>query len=78
MNGTNEEKTKLQPFPLVENENYLLKMSNGIYVVAVWGDGRFYNEYYATMIEDAIESYVAIKDLGLWRIKKNMIWIHWK
>lgn len=65
MNGTNEEKTKLQPFPLVENENYLLKMSNGVYVVAVWGDGRFYNEYYATMIEDAIESYVAIKDLGL-------------
>lgn len=65
MNGTNEEKTKLQPFPLVENENYLLKMSNGIYVVAVWGDGRFYNEYYATMIEDTIESYVAIKDLGL-------------
>lgn len=65
MNGTNEEKTKLQPFPLVENENYLLKMSNGIYVVAVWGDGRFYNEYYATMIEDAIESYIAVKDLGL-------------
>lgn len=65
MNGTNEEKTKLQTFPLVENENYLLKMSNGVYVVAVWGDGRFYNEYYASIIEDAIESYVAIKDLGL-------------
>lgn len=65
MNGTNEEKTKLQPFPLVENENYLLKMSNGVYVVAVWGDGRFYNEYYASIIEDAIESYVSIKDLGL-------------
>ena len=65
MNGTNEEKIKLQPFPLVENENYLLKMSNGIYVVAVWGDGRFYNEYYASIIEDAIESYVSIKDLGL-------------
>lgn len=40
-------------------------MSNGVYVVAVWGDGRFYNEYYASIIEDAIESYVAIKDLGL-------------
>ena len=65
MNETNEEKAKLQPFPLVENENYLLKMSNGIYVVAVWGDGRFYNEYYASIIEDAIESYVSIKDLGL-------------
>lgn len=65
MNGTNEENTKLQPFPLVENENYLLKMSNGVYVVAVWGDGRFYNEYYASIIEDAIESYVSIKDLGL-------------
>lgn len=65
MNETNEEKTKLQPFPLVENENYLLKMSNGIYVVAVWGDGRFYNEYYASIIEDAIESYVSIKELGL-------------
>ena len=65
MNGTNEEKAKLQSFPLVENENYLLKMSNGIYVVAVWGDGRFYNEYYASIIEDAIESYVSIKDLGL-------------
>lgn len=66
MNGTNEEKTTiLKPFPLVENENYLLKMSNGIYVVAVWGDGRFYNEYYASIIEDAIESYISIKDLGL-------------
>ena len=65
MNVTNEEKIKLQPFPLVENENYLLKMSNGVYVVAVWGDGRFYNEYYASIIEDAIESYVSIKDLGL-------------
>lgn len=65
MNEKNEEKAKLQPFPLVENENYLLKMSNGIYVVAVWGEGRFYNEYYATNIEDAIESYIAVKDLGL-------------
>ena len=65
MNETNEEKTKLQPFPLVENENYLLKMTNGIYVVALWGDGYFYNEYYATKIEDAIESYVSIKELGL-------------
>ena len=66
MINTNEEKTTiLKPFPLVENENYLLKMSNGVYVVAVWGDGRFYNEYYASISEDAIESYVAIKDLGL-------------
>ena len=66
MINTNEEKTTiLKPFPLVENENYLLKMSNGVYVVAVWGDGRFYNEYYASIIEDALESYVSIKELGL-------------
>lgn len=41
INTTNEEKTTktslLKPFPLVENENYLLKMADGIYVTAVWG-----------------------------------------
>lgn len=68
-NTKTEEKTTktslLKPFPLVENENYLLKMADGIYVTAVWGEGCFYNEYHAERITNEIESYIAIKDLGL-------------
>lgn len=65
--NTTEEKTLLKPFPLVENENYLLKMANGvnIYAVAVWNNGRFYTEFSNQYIEEEIESIVSLKELGL-------------
>lgn len=42
MKKTNEEKTKLQPFPFIEDEDYLLKLKNGVYVIAYWGNGNFF------------------------------------
>ena len=65
MNNTNEEKTKLQPFPFIENEDYLLKLKNGQYVIAYWGNGQFFSEYSDNFVEEEIESIVALKDLGL-------------
>jgi hypothetical protein len=69
MNGTNEEKTKLQPFPLVENEKYLLKLKNGEYIAARWSYGKFVLDYElncsAEFIEEDIESIVSLKELGL-------------
>lgn len=65
MNNTNEEKTKLQPFPFIENEDYLLKLKNGQYVIAYWGNGQFTSNYNDEYIEEEIESIVALKDLGL-------------
>lgn len=68
-NTTTEEKTTktslLQPFPFIENEYYLLKLKNGNYVVAYWGNGQFFSEYNDDYIEEEIESIVALKDLGL-------------
>lgn len=55
MNNTNEEKIKLQPFPFIENEDYLLKLKNG----------QFTSNYNDEYIEEEIESIVALKDLGL-------------
>ena len=43
--NTTEEKTLLQPFPFIENEDYLLKLKNGNYVVAYWGNGHLNSEY---------------------------------
>ena len=66
MNKTLErEKTKLQPFPFIENEDYLLKLKNGNYVVAYWGNGQFTSDYNDEYIEEEIESIVALKELGL-------------
>ena len=65
INTTNEEKTKLQPFPFVENEDYLLKLKNGNYVVAYWGSGQFSLIYNNEYMEEEVESYVSLKDLGL-------------
>lgn len=69
MNKTNktttEEKIKLQPFPLVENEEYLLKLKNGNYVIAYWGNGQLFSEYNDDYIAEEIESFAALKDLGL-------------
>ena len=68
-NTSTEEKTTktslLQPFPFIENEYYLLKLKNGNYVVAYWGNGQFFSEYNDDYIEEEIESIVALKELGL-------------
>ena len=66
--NTTEEKTLLQPFPFIENEDYLLKLKNGNYVVAYWGNGHLNSEYNDDYIEEEIESIVALKDLGLWKL----------
>lgn len=60
-----EQKPKLQPFPFIENEDYLLKLKNGNYVVAYWGNGQFTLSYNNEYMEEEIESIVALKDLGL-------------
>lgn len=60
-----EQKTKLQPFPFIENEDYLLKPKNGNYVVAYWKNGEFFSDYNDDYIAEEIESYVSLKDLGL-------------
>ena len=60
-----EQKTKLQPFPFIENEEYLLKLKNGNYVVAHWWSGQFALDFNGDYIEEEIESIVALKDLGL-------------
>ena len=64
-NTTNEEKSKLQLFPFIENEDYLLKLKDGVYVAAYWGNGQFYSSFSDQYVEDEIESIVALKDLGL-------------
>lgn len=60
-----EQKTKLQPFPFIEDEDYLLKLKNGVYVIAYWGNGQFFSEYKDDYVEEEIESIIALKDLGL-------------
>lgn len=60
-----EQKSKLQPFPFIENEDYLLKLKNGNYVVAYWGNWQFALSYNNEYMEEEIESIVSLKDLGL-------------
>ena len=75
-NETTEEKTTktslLKQFPFIENEKYLLKLKNGEYMVARWSYGKFVLDYElncsADFIEEDIESLVALKDLGLWKL----------
>ena len=55
----------LKPFPFIENEDYLLKLKTGNYVVAYWKNGEFTSEFNDQYIEEEIESYIAVKDLGL-------------
>lgn len=63
--NTTEEKTLLKPFPFMEDESYLLKLKTGNYVVAYWKNGEFTSEFNDQYIEEEIESYIAVKDLGL-------------
>ena len=77
--NTAEEKTTskaslLQPFPFNEDERYLLKLADGRYVVAYWSLYEFASDYDDNSIEDEIESIVSLKELGLWRTKKNIIY----
>lgn len=63
-----EQKTKLQPFPFIEDEEYLLKLKNEKYVVAYWSNGGFTADYNGDYVEEEIESIVSLKDLGLWKL----------
>lgn len=66
MNRTNEEKTKLQPFPFNSEEEYLLKLADGRYVVAYWEFNSFISQYGdGNPIEERIGSIVSLKELGL-------------
>lgn len=67
-NTTTEEKAKLQPFPFIENEDYLLKLKNETYVIACWQNGQFFSDYNGEYIEDEIGSYILVKELGLWKL----------
>ena len=70
-NTTEEKTTKtslLQPFTFIESESYLLKLKNGSYVVAYWEGGHFLESYGDDYVENEIEGYVSIKDLGLWKL----------
>ena len=60
-----EQVTKLQPFPFIENEDYLLKLKSGDYAVAYWNQGQFYSGFGDLYIEEEIAGIVALKDLGL-------------
>lgn len=69
--NTTEEKTPktslLKPFPFIENEKYLLKLKNGEYAIAYWENGEFNLDYGCEIspIDEEIESFIALKDLGL-------------
>lgn len=66
--NTTEEKTKLQPFPFIENDGYLLLLKNGLCglcITARWASGHFNDDTTGTCIEEEIKSIVALKDLGL-------------
>lgn len=63
--STPEPVTKLQPFPFIENEDYLLKLASGSYAVAYWNEGQFFSEFSDQYVEEEIVGIVALKDLGL-------------
>lgn len=49
----------------MEDESYLLKLKTGNYVVVYWKNGEFTSEFNDQYIEEEIESYISMKDLGL-------------
>ena len=55
----------LKPFPFNSEEEYLLKLSNGRYVVAYWDFNGFISHYDDDTVEEEIESIVSLKELGL-------------
>ena len=60
-----KQEPKLQPFPFIEGEDYLLKLKSGDYAVAYWNQGQFYSGFGDMYIEEEIVGIVALKDLGL-------------
>lgn len=60
-----KQEPKLQPFPFIECEDYLLKLKSGDYAVAYWDQGQFYSGFGDLYIEEEIVGIVALKDLGL-------------
>ena len=60
-----KQEPKLQPFPFIEGEDYLLKLKDGEYAVAYWGHGQFYSGFGDQYVEEEIESFAALKDLEL-------------
>lgn len=60
-----EQVSKLQPFPFIEGEDYLLKLKNGNCVVAYWNNGQFFAGYSDDYVGGEIVGIVALKDLGL-------------
>lgn len=63
--NTTEEKTLLKPFPFNDGERYLLKLVGDKYIVAYWENGQFTSDYDDNSVEEEIESFVALKELGL-------------
>lgn len=63
--SASEQVSKLQPFPFIENEDYLLKLKSGDYAVAYWNQGQFYSGFGDLYIEEEIVGVVALKELGL-------------
>ena len=60
-----EQVSKLQPFPFIENEDYLLKLKSGDYAVAYWDNGQFFSGFGDRYVDEKIVGIVALKDLGL-------------
>ena len=67
MINTNKEKTTiLKPFPFNSEEEYLLKLADGRYVVAYWEFNSFISQYgNGDPIEEKIGSIVSLRELGL-------------
>ena len=60
-----KQEPKLQPFPFIEGEDYLLKLENGDYAVAYWDNGQFFSGFGNRYVDEKIVGVVALKDLGL-------------
>ena len=63
-----EQVSKLQPFPFIEDEDYLLKLTSGNYVVAYWSKGQFYER---PRIIKAMNKYSGAGKFGWWWLKKK-------
>ena len=60
-----KQESKLQPFPFIAGEDYLLKLENGDYAVAYWDNGQFFSGFGDRYVDEKIVGIVALKDLGL-------------
>ena len=60
-----KQEPKLQPFPFIAGEDYLLKLENEDYAVAYWDNGQFFSGFGDRYVDEKIVGIVALKDLGL-------------